>query len=164
MHYEQVYCSQKCASGVKRMEDIILIAGRHLVKSRIYATFLESPESRDSGPREHWDNDRSSIAQDFRVRRSSQRTVRDWRAFEARPEWRGSPRESVCIRSWLSRRLRPGLHVRASRHGSTGRGSWRTFRSRNYIYGRYTNCSALSAINDGQGYTGTWSFKRTNTK
>jgi hypothetical protein len=32
-------------SGVKRMEDIILVTGRHLAKSWIYATFPESPES-----------------------------------------------------------------------------------------------------------------------
>jgi hypothetical protein len=30
-------------SGVKRMEDIILVTGRHLAKSWIYATFPEGP-------------------------------------------------------------------------------------------------------------------------
>ncbi|KAI0287780.1 hypothetical protein BC826DRAFT_1042527 [Russula brevipes] len=32
-------------SGIERMEDIILVTGRHLAKSWIYATFPESPEN-----------------------------------------------------------------------------------------------------------------------
>jgi len=42
--HDCIKIAEDYGSGIERMEDIILVTGRHLAKSWIYATFPESPE------------------------------------------------------------------------------------------------------------------------